>query len=206
MISVRSGVFETNSSSVHCTVVAPDELMTKFVNGELFADSAKYKAEGFEGKLVGADELYDICHDGVGEQVFNQEDQYRPVSKETVVWLMLHPAVMFGMHEQTFCIGLVHLFADARKSLEWEWQQEQFDRELDEMPEAVKDEIRDNGDTVSEFIDWISFGLDRPLSYAMMRYLTGEFSHGYDGYDSADIHEVVVNGKKMKKVTAVFYG
>ena len=187
MKTIRSSVFETNSSSCHCIVVANADDYKKFVDGELFADEKAYKCS-CRSDLISFDEVYsrylahlDNMNSGCGDS------KELPLGMNAVYWLMLHPE-MFELDDDKR-IELINGSNDIK----------------DSVREELLTEMAKPGYTrVNSFMCWIDYD-SAPASYEMLRYWTEDFTSEYDGYGSSPVVDVVENGMPMKELRCVWY-
>ena len=162
MITIRSNVFETNSSSAHCIVIAPDDQFDKFVAGELYASCGEYKG-CIEARLLTLDEVYEIYKGYIDREIEwlkkNNEDTSDLVmpSKEVLQWCINHPKEFNELvNEEKFA---------------------------DDMPQCVIAFNVDNESACSTLHYWLD-DISTPLSYAQVVYESDNFTTSYDGYDS----------------------
>lgn len=162
MITIRSNVFETNSSSAHCIVIAPDDQFDKFVAGELYASYGEYKGCA-EARLLTLDEVYELYTGYINREIEwlnkHHEDTSDMVvpSKEVFQWCINHP-----------------------KEFEELWNEEKL---ADNVPECVINFKVDNGSALGTLNGWLD-DINNPMSYAKVVYETENFTTSYDGYDS----------------------
>ena len=162
MITIRSNVFETNSSSAHCIVIAPDDQFDKFVAGELYASYGEYK--GFaEARLLTLDEVYEL---------------YTSYINREIEWLKKH-------HEDTS-----DMVAASKEVFQWcanhpKEFDELFNEEklADNVPECVLNFKVDNESACGTLNYWLD-DINNPMSYAKVVYESENFTTSYDGYDS----------------------
>jgi len=161
MRTVRNSVFETNSSSAHCLVTAPNDQFAKFVNGELFAKQGGYKRE-FYTELVPIEDVYkeyvayaehenEFCRE---HDISNDETL---VSIEFMKWWMLHPET-------------IHKFDDG-------------DEYLDDLPADMQDFAIDHIESLFTMNCWVG-DVEYAHSFAMLDYYTNHFTVEYDDYRS----------------------
>lgn len=165
MKRVRKDVFETNSSSMHCLVIAPKDEFDKFMGGELFAMDRDYKYFG-ETKLVYFGEVYNSYVNFCNDYSF---------AKMRVSSNLLRELMNFY---SVFAKGDAHGFeVDPDKVLEYNWS--------DEIRGEI-DSLNENFDLVSTLGN-VSCWLDMqtsPISYDMVKYVTENFTTGWDEYKS----------------------
>lgn len=162
MITIRSNVFETNSSSAHCIVIAPDDQFDKFVSGELYASYGEYKGCA-EARLLTFDEVYELYAGYINREIewlqkHNEDTSDMVVpSKEVFQWCINHPK---------------------------EFEELCGDEKLaDNVPECVLNYKVDNESACETLRYWLD-DINNPMSYAKVVYETENFTTGYDGYDS----------------------
>lgn len=162
MITIRSNVFETNSSSAHCIVIAPDNQFDKFVAGELYASCGEYKG-CIEASLLTLDEVYEIYKGHIDREIEwlnkNNEDTSDMVmpSKEVFQWCINHPKEFNELFNE--------------------------EKLADNVPECVVAFNVDNESAFETLQYWLD-DISTPLSYAQVVYESENFTTSYDGYDS----------------------
>lgn len=188
MKTIRSSVFETNSSSCHCVVVANADDYKKFMDGELFADEKAYKCS-CRSDLISFDEVYRryLAHLDNMNSYCGDSSKELPLGMNVVYWLMLHPE-LFELDDDKR-IELINGSNDIK----------------DSVREELLTELANPGCTrVNSFMCWIDYDT-APASYEMLRYWTEDFTSEYDGCESKPVEDIVENGMPMKKLRCVWY-
>lgn len=178
MRTTRNAVFETNSSSMHCFVVAPKDDFQKFIDGELFASEKSYKCWG-DTPLITMDEVYEKYLNFCKE--FRRDDT--PVSKELLKKIMVEYDKFVSDDSDT------ELDWDKVISAEW--------------PEAVRTELDASGETLLWTVECFLDMQYAPISYRMAEFLTAGFTMEYDDYVCVGPEECPDGTVKMH---AVWYG
>lgn len=183
MRTIRPNVFETNSSSAHCIVVADQESFRKFKEGELFADEWWYKCP-YQADLITFDKVYNMYINAVNAErdwarIHHLNEDFFIVSKTLLKWLFDHPNVVDEMGEE---------------------ETEQYVRE------HTSGKLQDELLTCINGRNWFAwswvYDQYHPISYEMIRYFTKDFETEYDDYRCVAPHE---NADGQVEMEAVWY-
>ena len=167
---IRKNVFETNSSSMHCLVIASKDEFDNFMNGDLFAEGRDYKYFG-ETKLVQFSEVYDNYAKFCNDCSFVNTRVSEPLLRE----LMCHYGDFAGVAQDNFVTGFV---IDIDKVVAYRGWTEETMQEIESLRE--NNELYD---TIRYVEMWMDMQYS-PLSFDMVRRITENFSTGYDDYES----------------------
>lgn len=194
METIRNSAFETNSSSMHCMVVAGEADYQKFVNGELFADCGHYKSP-CQATLITIDEVVKRYNTHVDEEhvwaeEYNYECTAKPITAALAKWVMLHPEFI----DADDCVKRSDYLKDHR----------------DDLPDTeYYEETATFCSQSSEFCCWLDEAYT-PFSFNMLAFYTKDFTTEYDDY--AIIYQSYQNkdvelkdGSRVKELNAVWY-
>ena len=185
MRTVRNSVFETNSSSAHCLVTAPNDQFAKFVNGQLFAREGGYKYR-FDTDLITMEEVYRIYLRRIAEEnLFYSKHGYTdhdvtPVPMAYIKWWMLHPETI----------------SKYEGNLSGDWK--------DDAPEDLRNFFAEHDEPANAMNTWITDS-NTPFSFAMLDYNTEHFTTEYDDYESEPPFELEGPESGKTRVEAVWY-
>lgn len=184
MKTIRNSVFETNSSSMHCLVIADKDSFDKFMGGELFAKEHDYKFFG-NTELVYFGEVYDNYIKYCDDYTFDHVRVSNHMLRELVA--------LFSKFVKEDDGGLT---IDPKKVDEYDW--------IPEVREEIES-LKENYE-LDRVLGDVSCWMDMqysPMSYDMLRYITDDFKTGYDGYESIPPTDQPDGTVKMH---AVWYG
>ena len=185
MRTVRNSVFETNSSSAHCLVTAPNDQFAKFVNGQLFAREGGYKYQ-FDTDLITMEEVYRIYLRYITKERLyctkrgHADYDCTPVPMAYIKWWMLHPETI-SKFEGNLCGN-------------WE----------DDVPEDLRNFFAEHYGPASDMNTWITDS-NTPFSFAMLDYNTEHFTTEYDDSESEPPFELEGQESGKTRVEAVWY-
>lgn len=182
MRTIRPRVFETNSSSAHCIVVADKESFQKFKDGELFADAWWYKCP-YHANLITFDQVYakyinDVNHTRDWDRIHHYNNDIVILSKEAIRWLFKNPVVLSDSMAGCDIENYIRVWSTG----------------------SLRDELLEYLDSGYGFATSWVYGQYHPISYMMLRYFTQEFVTEYDDYQSEHPHENADGNIEMRAV------